>query len=153
LDDTTIPVNADFKEEIENTLTLLHHEFKNRIKVVKEYGDIPDVKCRVSQMNQVFMNLLVNACQAIEGEGTITIRTLLEDGNVLVRIKDTGRGIAKENLDKVFSPGFTTKGVGVGTGLGLSICYNIIEEHDGRIYVESEINEGSQFTIELPIAG
>lgn len=142
---------ADLHEGIESTLILIHNMLKTRITVVKEYGDLPPIRCYPNQLNQVFMNILVNAAQAIDGEGTITIKTGLgENGSVWVKIRDTGKGIKKGDIDKIFNPGFTTKGVGVGTGLGLSICYKIIERHGGRIDVYSEPGAGTEFTIEIP---
>ncbi len=142
---------ADIHEGIESTLTLLHHQLKNRIKVVRQFGSIPKIQCYPNQLNQVFMNMLVNASQAIEHLGTITIRTSVDDGRVVVGISDDGTGIKRENLKRIFDPGFTTKGVGVGTGLGLSISYNIIKNHNGEIRVESEPGKGTAFTITLPI--
>jgi two-component system NtrC family sensor kinase len=112
-------------------LTIVQHQFKNKIQVVKQYGDIPPVDCHPNALNQVFMNLLVNAAQAIPDRGTITIKTSKEGDFVRIAISDTGVGISDENLPKVFDPGFTTKGVGVGTGLGLSICYKIIPGASG----------------------
>ena len=97
------------------------------------------------------MNILVNACQAIKDNGQITIKTDFQNGQIIIQFMDTGVGIPPENLSKIFDPGFTTKGVGVGTGLGLSISYRIIEEHGGKIEVESEIGKGSTFTIILPV--
>jgi signal transduction histidine kinase len=97
------------------------------------------------------MNMLVNGSQAIKGEGTISIRTFREGDIVSVQFSDTGVGIPAENLPRIFDPGFTTKGVGVGTGLGLSICFKIVQDHGGRIDVESEVGKGSTFTIRLPI--
>ncbi len=141
---------VDIHEAIDNTLPLVHHDLKNRIEVVKEYGDIPPIVCYPSRLNQVFLNLLVNASHAIEGKGEIGIRTVLQDERVRVSIQDSGVGIPQENLDKVFDPGFTTKGVGVGTGLGLSICYQIVQDHLGEIQVESEVGEGTTFTVILP---
>ena len=141
---------VDIHEAIDNTLTLVHHDLKNRIEVVKEYGDIPPIVCYPSRLNQVFLNLLVNASHAIEGEGEIRIRTFLQDDRVRVSIQDSGVGIPQENLDKVFDPGFTTKGVGVGTGLGLSICYQIVQDHRGKIQVKSEVGKGTTFTVILP---
>lgn len=141
---------ADIHEGLDDTLTLVHHELKNFIKVIKNYGDIPPVVCYPGQLNQVFLNLLVNARQAIKETGEITITTYKKDDRVYIEIQDTGTGIPKENLSKVFNPGFTTKGVGVGTGLGLSICYQIIEAHHGRIEVESDVGKGTKFTIVLP---
>jgi len=141
---------ANINDCLEETLVLLHHKFKNRIEVIKEFGDLPEIECMPRKLNQVFMNLLVNAIQAIDGKGRITLKTCQENGKVLIKIKDTGVGIPKENMDKIFDPGFTTKGSGVGTGLGLPICYNIVvEEHGGKIYVESEVGKGTEFTIEL----
>ena len=142
---------ADLHEGLESTLTLVHHELKNRIEVVKEYGDIPPISCHPNQINQVFMNLLVNASQAIKEEGTITIRTFREGDIVNVQFSDTGTGIPPEDLSRIVDPGFTTKGVGVGTGLGLSICFKIAQDHGGRIDVASEVGKGSTFTVRLPI--
>ncbi len=142
---------VDIHEGLEDTLTLIHHEIKNRIKVVREYGDLPLVACFPGRLNQVFLNLLNNARQAIEGEGVITINTAVVDGSVRIKITDTGRGIAPDQLERVFDPGFTTKGVGVGTGLGLSICYQIMEDHRGSISVESQLGHGSTFTLRLPL--
>jgi PAS domain S-box-containing protein len=142
---------ADIHEGMDNTLTLLHHEMKNKVGIVKEYGKIPLLNCYPNQLNQVFMNILANANQAIDGKGTITIRTFANGQNVMVQIADTGKGIAPENLTRIFDPGFTTKGVGVGTGLGLSISYNIIQKHHGKIDVQSEVGRGTTFTITLPI--
>jgi signal transduction histidine kinase len=147
---------ADFKdanihEGIDSTLTLLHHITKDRIEIVKDYGDIPKISCRPSQLNQVFMNLLKNAAESIKDKGTIRIKTSVEDSQVIIRITDDGMGIAEENLSKIFDPGFTTKGVRVGTGLGLSISYNIIQDHTGEIEVESEVGKGSTFSIILPL--
>ncbi len=142
---------ADIHEGLDSTLTLVHHQLKHRIEVVKEYGDIPKVKCYPNQLNQVFMNLLVNASQAIGDKGTITITTEADDGNVYVTIADDGKGIASENLTKIFDPGFTTKGTGVGTGLGLSISYNIIKNHKGTITAKSEVGRGTTIRIALPI--
>ena len=147
----TVVVNIH--EGIDSTLDILRHMYKGRIEIIKEYGDLPKQRCVASQLNQVFMNVLVNACQAIEGEGKICIRTYLKDATIHVAISDTGTGIPPENLNKIFDPGFTTKGVGVGTGLGLSISYKIIEDHDGTIEVKSELGKGSTFTIILPHKG
>lgn len=144
---------ANLHDGLDTTLTLLDHEIKDRIIVSRDYGDIPNIGCYPNQLNQVFMNILMNAVQAIENEGRITIKTALENGKVTVEFSDTGRGIPSENMAKVFDPGFTTKGVGVGTGLGLSISHNIIQKHNGHIRVESEEGKGTTFTILLPING
>lgn len=142
---------ADLHEGLESTLTLVHHETKNRIEVVRNFGDIPEIECFPDQLNQVFMNILVNATHAIEGKGKITITTRSNTGSVILTFSDTGKGISPENLVKIFDPGFTTKGVGVGSGLGLAICYRIVKEHGGRIEVQSELSRGSTFTITLPV--
>lgn len=142
---------ADLHEGLESTLTLVHHETKNRIEVVRDFGDIPEIECFPDQLNQVFMNILVNAAHAIEGKGKITITTRSDTGSVILTFSDTGKGISPENLVKIFDPGFTTKGVGVGSGLGLAICYRIVKEHGGRIEVQSELGRGSTFTITLPV--
>jgi signal transduction histidine kinase len=142
---------ADLHEGILSTLDLIHHEIKNRIEIVKNFGELPPIKCKPNAINQVFMNVLVNAYQSIEGQGTITITTSVDGENVFVKIKDTGRGIKEENLAKIFDPGFTTKGVGVGTGLGLSISYEIIKDHKGQVFVASEVGKGTEFKIVLPI--
>jgi len=141
---------ADLHEGIESTLTIVQHQLKNRIRVEKQYGNIPLVECQPNRLNQVFMNLLVNASQSIPDQGAITIRTARKGDSIEISISDTGVGIPPENVSKVFDPGFTTKGLGVGTGLGLSICYKIIEEHQGKIDVESG-DQGTTFTITLPL--
>lgn len=142
--------SVNIHEGIEDTLTLVHHELKHDIEVIREFGEIMPIPCFPGQLNQVFLNLIVNARQAIKGKGKIKIRTKTEGQIVLIEISDTGVGIPKENLSRIFDPGFTTKGVGVGTGLGLSICYQIIKEHRGEIAVKSEQGKGSTFTIKLP---
>jgi signal transduction histidine kinase len=142
---------VDIHEGIEDTLVLVQHELKNNINVVKNYGEIPPFSCYPRQLNQVFLNVLLNSIQAIEGKGTITITTDQKDSKVHISFADDGVGIPEENINKVFDPGFTTKGVGVGTGLGLSICYKIIENHGGEIQLESELGKGSNFTIVLPL--
>jgi len=143
---------VDIHEGIESTLTLVQHQLRNRIQVEKQFADLPEIQCHPIQLNQVFMNILVNAAQAIPDQGTIMIKTLKEGGNVKVVIGDTGVGIPQEHLSKIFDPGFTTKGVGLGTGLGLSICYKIVQDHNGTIEVESS-SAGTIFTITLPIKG
>src|SRR5215471_8835244 len=141
---------VNIHEGIDSTLTLLRHQLRNRIRIVKCFGDIPEVECFPNQLNQVFMNILVNAAQAIKGRGTITVKTSRCEDSIKIAISDTGVGIPAEQLPKIFDPGFTTKGVGVGTGLGLSICYKIIQDHHGRIEVESS-TAGTTFTITLPL--
>lgn len=142
---------ADINECLEDTLVLLQHELRDGIEVVKDYGTLLPVVCYPGRLNQVFLNLLHNASQAIEGKGTIKISTRVIEDDVHVAIQDDGSGISEEDLQKVFDPGFTTKGVGVGTGLGLSICYQIIQDHRGRIDATSTLGEGSRFTVVLPM--
>jgi len=150
LDETEFQ-DADLHEGLDSTLTLLHHELKERIVVEKHYGELPHVQCHPNQINQVFMNVLSNAEQAIRGEGTITIVTERRGDNVVVKITDDGEGITANELTRVFDPGFTTKDVGVGTGLGLSISYDIVKKHRGRIKAESEPGTGTTVTIALPV--
>jgi two-component system NtrC family sensor kinase len=142
---------ADVHEGLESTLTLIHHKIKERITIIKEYGEVPQIYCYPNQLNQVFMNILMNAIQAIKKKGRIIIKSHLEDNRVKISISDNGEGISPENINKLFNPGFTTRGVGVGTGLGLSISYNIIQKHDGEIKIESEVGKGTTFTIILPV--
>jgi signal transduction histidine kinase len=141
---------VDIHEGIEDTLTIVHHELKHTVEIVREFGEIPPIACFPSQLNQVYLNLLVNAGQAIKEKGIITIRTVNEDGKIRIEFEDTGSGIPAENLAKIFDPGFTTKGVGVGTGLGLSICYKIMQDHQGEITVRSEVDKGTTFTLLFP---
>lgn len=142
---------ADLHEGMDNTLTLLQHDLKNRVKVVKKYGRIPKLYCNPGQINQVFMNIIRNASQAIKDCGTITIRTEKTDDNLIIRIADDGAGIKKESLERIFDPGFTTREGRVGMGLGLSISYNIVKNHGGEIVVKSQEDEGTEFIIKLPI--
>ena len=140
---------ADINKEIDLTLDLIRHETKNKIEIEKNYGEIPLVRCYPNMLNQVFTNILVNACQAIDRSGKIIITTDYKNGNLVVRFKDNGKGIPKENLNKIFTAGFTTKGVGVGTGLGLAISQKIIDKHNGKIQVFSELGVGTEFVITL----
>ena len=142
---------ADLHEGLDSALTLLHHQLKNRIEVVKEYGHLPRIFCYPQELNQVFMNLLSNAIHAIgDGPGQIRIATRAESEQILIIIGDDGSGIAPEHRKRIFDPGFTTKGVGVGTGLGLAITYRIVARHHGQIRVDSEVGRGSTFTVVLP---
>ena len=143
---------ADLHAGLDTTLNIVRNELKYKCNIVKTYGDIPEVHCIISQLNQVFMNLLVNAGQAIESQGTVTIRTArCGDDEVMVEISDTGKGIAPEHLTRIFDPFFTTKPVGSGTGLGLSLSYGIVQRHHGRIEVESAPGHGACFRVILPI--
>ena len=144
---------ADLHAGLDSTLTIANNEIKYKADVVREYGQLPLVNCLVSQLNQVFMNLIVNASHAIRERGTITIRTGCADDWVWIEVEDTGQGIAPENMTRIFEPFFTTKPVGQGTGLGLSLSYNIVSKHNGRIEVKSEVGKGTCFTIHLPVDG
>ena len=142
---------ADINRNLESTLNIVWNELKYKATVTKDYGELPEVQCYPQQLNQVFMNILVNAAQAIEEQGEIRIVTRVVDGQVEIAISDTGSGIQKEKLSKIFDPFFTTKDVGKGTGLGLNIAYNIIKKHKGTIDVESEAGKGTTFTIRIPV--
>ncbi len=144
-----IPV--DLHEGIDSTLNLLSKQYQDRITIHREYHPLPQVECLPGQINQVFMNLLQNAAQAIPGKGNVWIGTRAEGDWVKIAIRDDGAGIARENLSRVFDPFFTTKPVGAGTGLGLSISYGIVEKHGGSIRVTSTAHQGSEFTVELPV--
>ena len=143
----------DVNAGLESTLRLLSGEFKNRIELHKEYGELPQMNGNVNQLKQVFMNILNNACQAVEGHGEIHISTqfVQQDKVIEIRIKDTGIGIPKDQIEKIFDPFYTTKAVGQGTGLGLSITYGIVKSHGGDLAVASQVGHGSEFTIRLPI--
>ena len=143
---------ADLNAGIESTLNVVWNEIKYKAEVVRELGDIPAVRCVPAQINQVFMNLLVNAAQAIETRGRITLRSGLENGFVWFEIEDTGKGMSEDVQRRIFEPFFTTKPVGKGTGLGLSLSYDIIvKKHGGRIDVKSTPGVGSCFRLWLPV--
>jgi len=143
---------VDVNNCLEDTLNIVWNEVKYKCTVNRQYGEIPPSKCYPQQLNQVFMNLILNAAQAIETQGEITIKTWTENAKIKVAISDTGAGIPPENLKRIFEPFFTTKPVGKGTGLGLSIVYDIItKKHDGTIEVASEPGKGTTFTISLPV--
>lgn len=146
----TVWLEADIHQGIDSTLNIVKNELKNKATIIKKYAAIPALKCNISQLNQVFMNMLVNAGHAIENKGTITIETSEENGMVQIKISDTGVGISPEHISKIFEPFFTTKPIGSGTGLGLSLSYGIIKKHQGDIEVHSEPGKGSCFTIRLP---
>jgi signal transduction histidine kinase len=124
---------------------------RDKAKIIKQYGEIPLIQCYPNELNQAFMNLLRNAGQSIEQQGTITITTYADKTQVYVKISDTGKGIPSHDLPRIFNPGFTTQGAGVGKGLGLSIVYNIVQKHHGDIKVNSEAGKGTEVSIALPI--
>ncbi|HVK93805.1 MAG TPA: response regulator [Noviherbaspirillum sp.] len=142
----------DLHPGIDSTLNIARNEIRHKAEVKKEYGDLPPVEGVPAQLNQVFLNLLMNAAQAIDQAGTITIRTGHEKGWAWVEIADTGCGIPPEHMARIFEPFFTTKPIGKGTGLGLSLSYGIVVQHGGRIDVESKPGEGTSFKIWLPCA-
>jgi len=143
---------ADLNQQIASTLKLTHSQFKGRITVETDFGELPPVECHASMLGQVFLNILVNAGQAIEGPGKITLRTRADGGAVHISIADTGGGIKPEDRPRIFAGGFTTKPVGVGTGLGLSLSKRIVEEtHGGSIDFESEVGVGTTFHISIPV--
>lgn len=150
LDETELEP-TDLNEGIETTLTLIHHELKHGVTVHRELATLPSVHCVPGRLNQVFLNLLMNAKQAMPKGGDITVRTWSDADAVHVAIEDTGVGMSQEVLQHVFETGFTTKAEGVGTGLGLSICMQIVEEHFGELTVTSEVGKGSTFTVSVPL--
>jgi two-component system, NtrC family, sensor kinase len=140
---------ADLHEGIDATFAILAHETRN-VNVVRDYGELPRVHCQPDRLNQVWMNLAVNATFAMADGGTLTVRTRSAGEAVTLEFEDTGVGIRPENLQRIFEPGFTTKSGRIGMGLGLLISRQIVEQHGGRITVVSEVNKGTLFTVELP---
>jgi signal transduction histidine kinase len=151
LDEATVQ-EMDIHEGLDDTLTLMEHDLADRIQVVKIYGELPMVVCYPGEINQVFMHLISNASQAIASTGVVTIRTSATSSHVTIQIADTGRGIPEEQLANLFEPDFSHQGPRVKAGLGLFTTYNIIEKHDGRIAIESEVNRGTTVTVTLPVS-
>lgn len=143
----------DLNEGIETALKICNSQLKDGVKVTRMFAELPQISCAPSQLNQVFLNLITNAAQAMDGNGQICIRSSFDDGFVEVAISDTGSGMDEDTRAHIFEPFFTTKPVGKGTGLGLSIVFRIIEDHGGTIRVESELGKGTEFFIRLPVAG
>ncbi len=142
---------ADIEAGLESTLRVVWNELKYKAEVVREFAGVPKIMCYPFQLNQVFMNLFVNASHAIETKGKITVRTGCDDRQIWIEVQDTGKGIQPEHLPRIFDPFFTTKPIGKGTGLGLSLSYGIVKKHDGRIEVKSEPGHGAIFTVFLPM--
>ena len=146
------PKLADINQNMDSTINVVWNELKYKADVAKDYGDLPQVQCYPQLLNQVFMNLLVNAAQSIEKRGEIKIKTRANNGYVEIMISDSGSGIPKKNLPRIFDPFFTTKKIGKGTGLGLNVAYNIIKKHQGEIDVKSDVGKGTMFIIRIPTA-
>ncbi len=142
--------SIDVREAIEAVLLFLRHKMTDRIEVVRDFGAITELACYAGQLNQVLMNITANAVDAIGEKGTITIRTGIEDDMFCISVRDSGCGIPKENVERIFDPFFTTKPVGQGTGLGLAISYKIVQAHQGRIEVRSELGEGTEVRVLIP---
>jgi two-component system NtrC family sensor kinase len=138
-------------DAIESSLNVVQHELRQRAGIVKQFGDLPQIECLPFQLNQVFLNLLINAYQAIDKRGTIAIRTERDGARIRVHITDSGKGIPKDELARIFEPFYTTKPIGTGPGLGLSSAYSIVRHHGGSIDVTSTVGKGSTFTVNLPI--
>jgi len=144
---------ADLVDALKSTLRLLHNEIKHRVNVVLELTELPQVRCNLNEMNQVFTNLIINAVHAMK-EATrpeLRISSYVEEGWAVLRFEDNGCGVADDVVKEIFTPFYTTKPVGEGTGLGLSITWGIIQDHDGEISVDSEPGKGTRFTIRLPV--
>ncbi|MBR9982040.1 MAG: peptidylprolyl isomerase, partial [Desulfatitalea sp.] len=144
-------VVTDLHAVIDSAVNLVRHDTQHRIEIRREYGTLPAMATYAQRLNQLYLNLLVNATQAITGQGTITIRTGIEEHQAVVSITDSGSGIAPEHLNKIFDPFFTTKPVGAGTGLGLKVAYDIAHNHGGTITAESAAGAGTTFTVRLPL--
>ncbi len=142
---------VDINACLESTLSIVWNELKYKITLEKDLASLPDIYCYPQQLNQVLLNLLVNAGQAIEDKGVIKLSTWQDGPFICLSVEDTGSGIPEENLPRLFEPFFTTKEVGKGTGLGLSISYDIISSHGGNLLVDSVVGKGTKFTIQLPL--
>jgi signal transduction histidine kinase len=144
---------VDLHEGLDAAVTILSGTMSDGITLRKEYGDLPPVECYPGEINQVFMNILTNAIKAIEGVGTVTVRTEAVGDSVRISIADNGVGMTPEIESRIFEPFFTTRDVGEGRGLGLSIAWGIVEKHGGSITVASEPGEGSMLVVTLPVSG
>lgn len=143
--------NVDLNKCMDSALLIARNVLKHKADVVKDYGELPTVSCSPSQINQVFLNLLTNAAQAIEGRGRILLKSWVDTQYVHVTVQDTGKGITEADLKKIFDPFFTTKPQGEGTGLGLSIAYQIVRKHGGHLRVASKVGVGTRFGVSLPL--
>ena len=142
---------VNLQDGILSTIDLLEHETKNKVKIKTDFAQLPLISCYPDYINQVFMNIILNACQSITKDGEVVIKTSIEDNYAKISISDNGSGIKKDDLQKIFDFGFTTKKIGQGTGLGLALAKKIIDEHKGKITVDSIVGRGTTFNIFLPI--
>ncbi|HET9046993.1 MAG TPA: ATP-binding protein, partial [Casimicrobiaceae bacterium] len=142
---------VDLHAALDSTLNIVQNELKHKVRIERHYGVVPEIECLPSRLNQVFLNLVVNAGQAIDGQGTVTLTTDSNADEAWLIVEDTGCGIPAEHMKRIFEPFFTTKPVGQGTGLGLSVSYSIVRKHGGRIEVDSEVGRGTRFTVFLPL--
>ena len=149
--DETEHQQANINDELENTLTLIQNEISADIKIVKKYGEIPEILCYPGQLNQAFINLLLNAIQALQGKGIVTLKTYVENNSLCINISDTGMGIPPDKLEKIFDLSFIAKDQRIGLVVGLSTVYSIIQKHNGEITVESTLGVGTTFLIEIPL--
>ena len=141
---------VNIHESIESVLLFLRHKMESRIQVERRYGTTENLSCFAGELNQVIMNVIANAIDSIEGPGRITITTLCENGEFIISVRDTGKGIPEHIQSKIFDPFFTTKAVGDGTGLGLAISYGIVKAHNGSIQFSSKPGEGTEFSVKIP---
>ena len=151
LDEGTVKT-INIHESIESVLLFLRHKMEGRIEVERRYGDVEMVTCLAGELNQVLMNIVANAIDAIEGPGRITLVTGQQNGDFVIRVRDTGKGIPEEIRNRIFEPFFTTKPIGQGTGLGLAISYGIIKAHQGSMEFSTKTGEGTEFTLKIPVA-
>lgn len=149
--DKGLSVPENINHIIDSVINIVWNAVKNKVRINKEYADLPLTRCNAQQLGQVFLNLLVNASQAMDSQGEITIDTSHDGKNICIKISDTGCGMPQEVMDKIFEPFFTTKSADDGTGLGLSITYDIVKKHNGSITVESTVGKGSTFNVSLPV--
>jgi signal transduction histidine kinase len=150
--DQAMKQRIDIRPGIENTIALLKPQFSERIKIIKKLGSIPAIECYPQELNQVFMTLLLNASEAVSSKGSITIETERGNGFITIKLSDTGKGIAENQLNKIFEIGFSEKNKSMRMHVGLANCFNIIQKHNGEISVQSKLGRGTTFLITLPLS-